>query len=83
MSTREQQYLIDLATELSRLYGFARQMNEIDFAASLGGEFRGMQGAGWSTTITAVDVRQELNTYLDKTKPLTMPEYRITSQQEV
>lgn len=77
MSPREQQFLIELATEISRLYGFARQMNEMDFAASLGGEFRGMQDAGWSTTITAADVRQELVAYLEKGEPLTTPEYRV------
>jgi len=78
MSPSERQYLTELATEMSRLYGFARQMNEMDFAASLGGEFRGMQDAGWSTQITAADVRQELGTYLTKDSPLTTAEYRIT-----
>lgn len=72
-----QQYLIDLARELSRLYGFARQMNELDFAMSLNGEFRGLQDEGWSTTITAFDVRQELDAYLGKTEQLTIPEYRV------
>lgn len=52
-------------------------MNELDFAASLGGEFRGMQDAGWSTKITAADVRQELNTYLTRDSQLTTAEYRI------
>jgi hypothetical protein len=77
MSPQERQYLTELATELSRLYGFARQMNEMDFAASLGGEFRGMQDAGWSTQITAADIRQELDTYLTKNSQLTTAEYRI------
>lgn len=77
ISTSEKQFLIELATEISRLYGFARQMNEMDFAASLGGEFRGMQSAGWSTTITASEVRTEIDAYLLKTEPLTVPEYRV------
>jgi hypothetical protein len=77
MAPQEQQYLVDLATELSRLYGFARQMNEMDFVASLGGEFRGMQDAGWTTTITAAEVREELGEYLSKDRPLTRQEYRI------
>ncbi len=46
-------YLIELNAQLSHLYSFARQTNELDFAASLGGEFRGLQDAGWATTITA------------------------------
>lgn len=76
-SEAERRYLVDLSTEISRLYGFARQMNELDFAASLAGEFRGMQDAGWSTTITAGDVRQEIDAYLMKGEPLTTPEYRV------
>jgi hypothetical protein len=35
-------------------------MNELDFAISLSGEFRGAQDAGWSTTITAYEVYQEI-----------------------
>ncbi|TIX85905.1 MAG: hypothetical protein E5V21_02505 [Mesorhizobium sp.] len=77
MVPQEQQYLIDLATEFSRLYAFARQMNEMDFVASLGGEFRGMQDAGWSTTITAAEVRGELGEYLSLARPLTHKEYRV------
>lgn len=77
ISSSERQFISELATEISRLYGFARQMNEMDFAASLGGEFRGMQSAGWSTTITASEVRKELDAYLRRTDPLTVPEYRV------
>lgn len=76
-SPKERAFIVDLATEISRLYGFARQMNEMDFAASLGGEFRGMQSAGWSTTITAAQVRDEVEAYLQKTEPFTVPEYRV------
>ncbi|MGO4441018.1 hypothetical protein [Rhizobium sp. RAF56] len=77
MSLQEKQYLTEFAREISRLYGFARQMNELDFAASLGGEFRGMQDAGWSTQITAADVRQELGTLLTRDSQLTTAEYRV------
>lgn len=77
ISSSEKRFIIELATEISRLYGFARQMNEMDFAASLGGEFRGMQSAGWSTTITASEVRQEINAYMQQADPLTVPEYRV------
>ncbi|MBA4796364.1 MAG: hypothetical protein H2043_03105 [Rhizobiales bacterium] len=70
-------YLIALSTELSRLYGFARQMNELDFAGSLGGEFRGMQDAGWATTITAQQVFEEIQTYLGRTEPISLPEMRV------
>ena len=77
ISSSEKRFIIELATEISRLYGFARQMNEMDFAASLGGEFRGMQSAGWSTTTTASEVRQEINAYLQQANPLTVPEYRV------
>ncbi|UWU18004.1 hypothetical protein N2599_22150 (plasmid) [Rhizobium sullae] len=70
-------YLIALSTELSRLYGFARQMNELDFAGSLGGEFRGMQDAGWATTITAQQVFEELQAYMGRTEPFSLPEMRI------
>ncbi|MAS13833.1 MAG: hypothetical protein CMH69_11045 [Nitratireductor sp.] len=56
---------IDFANETARqlglLFKFARRMNELDFAGSLSGEFRGMQDAGWSTTITAEQVFEELN----------------------
>ena len=61
MDTRE--FLTELNAYLSHLYAFARQMNELDFAASLSGEFRGMQDAGWSTTITAHEVFDEINQY--------------------
>lgn len=75
LGTRD--YLIALNMELSRLYGFARQMNELDFAGSLGGEFRGMQDAGWATTITAQQVFDELQAYMSRTEPFTLPEMRI------
>jgi hypothetical protein len=54
------EYLIELNEHLSHLYAFARQMNELDFAMSLAGEFRGAQDPGWATTITAHEVYREL-----------------------
>jgi hypothetical protein len=53
------EYLTELNIHFSHLYTFARQLNELDFAASLGGEFRGSQDAGWATTITANQVFEE------------------------
>lgn len=52
-------YLDQLCVELSKLYSFARQINELDFAAALNGEARGAQDGGWSTTITAHQVHEE------------------------
>lgn len=51
----------ETARQLGLLFKFARQMSELDFAGSLSGECRGMQDAGWSTTITAEQVFEELN----------------------
>ncbi len=51
----------ETARQLGLLFKFSRQMSELDFAGSLSGEFRGMQDAGWSTTITAEQVFEELN----------------------
>lgn len=51
----------EAARQVGLLFKFARQMSELDFAGSLNGEFRGAQDAGWSTTITAEQVFEELN----------------------
>ncbi|MEO1989605.1 MAG: hypothetical protein ABGX47_23600 [Martelella sp.] len=48
------------AWQMGLLFKFTRQMSELDFAGSLSGEFRGAQDAGWSTTITANQVYEEL-----------------------
>ncbi|WP_322414325.1 hypothetical protein [Mesorhizobium huakuii] len=63
---KSQDYLRQISIHLSHLYSFARQMNELDFAGSLTGEFRGMQDAGWTTTITAQEVFHEISSYFDK-----------------
>lgn len=77
MTPGTKDFFIALSTELSRLYGFSRQMNELDFAGSLMGEFRGMQDAGWSTTITAQQVFDEIQTYIGRTEPYSVSEIRI------
>ena len=64
VTTRD--YLSNLITHLSYLYAFAKQVNELDFAVSLNGEFRGMQDAGWSTAITAYEVFEELSSYAQR-----------------
>lgn len=77
-ATRESgEYLAQLNTHLSHLCAFARQMNELDFAASLGGEFRGSQDAGWATTITAYEVFEEFNALANRREPLSKAEYRV------
>jgi hypothetical protein len=66
-----------LNEHLSHLYAFARQINELDFAASLAGEFRGMQDPGWSTTITAHEVFSEISAVSQKTGPISRAEFRV------
>jgi hypothetical protein len=51
-SCEDTEYLKQINVQLSYLYGFARQMNELDFAVSLSGEFRGSQDPGWATMIS-------------------------------
>ncbi|SIS51014.1 hypothetical protein [Phaeovulum vinaykumarii] len=53
-------FVNETARQMGLLFKFVRQMNELDFAGSLSGEFRGAQDAGWSTTITADQVYEEL-----------------------
>lgn len=54
-------FVNETARQMGLLFKFARQMSELDFAGSLSGEFRGAQDAGWSTTITANQVYEELS----------------------
>jgi hypothetical protein len=70
-------FVTQLNDHLSHLYAFARQLNELDFAASLGGEFRGMQDAGWSTTITANEVFSELSALSQKSEPFSKAQFRV------
>jgi hypothetical protein len=68
---KSSEYLIELNIHLSHLYSFARQLNELDFAASLGGEFRGAQDAGWATTITANQVFEEFVALSNSKQPVS------------
>jgi hypothetical protein len=70
-------YLRELSKQISYLWAFARQINELDFAASLSGEFRGAQDGGWATTITAQEVFEEISTYSARDRPLSKAEFRV------
>ena len=65
-----------LHRQFTYLFAYARKINEIDTAAALTGEFRGMQNAGWSTVQTAYEVFEELKALGNKGAPLTRPELR-------
>jgi hypothetical protein len=52
-------------------------MNELDFAVSLGGEFRGAQDAGWATTITAHEVFDEIVEHLQEKGERSKAELRV------
>jgi hypothetical protein len=65
------EYLVELNTQLSYLYVVARQINELDFAASRSGEFRGLQDAGWATTITAHQVFEEFEALSRNKQPVS------------
>ena len=54
------EYARELNAQFTYLFEWARSVGELDMAASLFGEFRGAQDAGWSTAITAYEVRDEL-----------------------
>ncbi|MGY3260459.1 hypothetical protein [Pseudomonas chlororaphis] len=71
-----QAYLRALNTQLTYLFTYALRINEIDTAAAMFGEFRGMQDAGWSTVATAHEVFHELKALGSKGAPLTRPELR-------
>ncbi|WP_416740188.1 hypothetical protein ACM1ZW_03970 [Pseudomonas sp. NFX71] len=71
-----QAYLHALNTQLTYLFAYVCKINEIDTAAALSGEFRGMQDAGWNTVGTAYEVFQELKVLGTKGTPLTRAELR-------
>jgi hypothetical protein len=77
MGLNSDEYLRQFNTHLSYLYAFARQMNELDFAISLGGEFRGMQDPGWATTITAHEVFGEITTHFKTPRDRSKAELRV------
>lgn len=70
-------YLRKLSRQFSYLFAFARQIDELDFAASLSGEFRGMQDAGWASTITAHEVFEEISNHSAHNRPRSKAEIRI------
>lgn len=59
------------------LFKFARKMNELDFAASLMQESRGSQDAGWSITITADQVFNELKASITKSSDYKLHEISV------
>lgn len=69
-------YVRALNAQFTYLFAYARRINEIDTAAALFGEFRGMQDAGWSTVATAHEVFFELRALGSKGEPLTRAELR-------
>lgn len=72
-----QEFSSELNVHLFHLYSFARQMNELDFAASLNAEFRGLQDAGWATPETANQVFAELRALMDEPPPLSVAQLRV------
>lgn len=69
-------YIRTLNTQLTYLFAYASKINEIDTAAALSGEFRGIQDAGWNTVATAHEVFHELKALGSKGAPLTKAEFR-------
>jgi hypothetical protein len=69
-------YIAELNSQLTYLFEFGRVINELDFAAALFNEFRGMQDAGWSTTITAHQVFSELQEVGNRESKLPLADYR-------
>lgn len=67
----------ETARQMGLLFKFVRQISELDFAGSLNGEFRGAQDAGWSTTITAEQVYEELSELLAAGPVETIAEMRV------
>lgn len=70
------EYIKELNAQITYLFAFCRAINELDLAAALFNEFRGMQDAGWSTAITAHEVFSELQSLGQRESPLTVAEYR-------
>lgn len=65
-----------MSKQLGLLVGFARQVNELDLWGCVMTEARGMQDAGWDTSITAHEVFDELLALGQLNRPLTRPELR-------
>lgn len=69
-------YLRALHRQFTYLWAFASRINEVDTAAAISAEFRGMQDGGWNTELTAHEVFEELQALANKGEPLTKPEFR-------
>lgn len=69
-------YIEALNVQLTYLFAYARKINEVDTAAGLMPEVRGLQDGGWSTAATAHEVYRELKALGSKGEPLTRPELR-------
>lgn len=69
-------YLRSLHRQFTYLWVFASRINEVDTAAAISAEFRGMQDGGWNTELTAHEVFGELHALANKDAPLTKPEFR-------
>lgn len=67
----------DTSRQVGLLFKFVRRMSELDFAGSLSGEFRGAQDSGWSTTITAEQVFEELSERLATGRVESLADMRI------
>jgi hypothetical protein len=72
-----EEYLLQMSQQLTNLTAYARQINEVDLAACMFEESRGMQDAGWSTAVTAHEVYQEMLAYADLDRQLEKSELRI------
>ena len=72
-----EEYLEQLNQQLSYLVAFARQVNELDLAGSIFQESRGMQDAGWSTTITAHEIFNEMIAFTELNHPIEKSELRV------
>lgn len=69
-------FLLSLHRQFTYLWAFASRINEVDTAAAISAEFRGMQDGGWNTELTAHEVFGELHALASKGEPLTKPEFR-------
>lgn len=69
-------YIRALNVQFTYLFTYVRKINEVDAAAALFGEFRGIQDAGWNTMATAHEVFRELKALGSKGAPLTRAELR-------
>jgi hypothetical protein len=77
MQMKLDEYSRSLHQQLSFLVAFARKINELDLAGCIFQEARGAQDEGWSTTITAHEVFNELRLLGSREEPLQKSEFRV------